>query len=76
MGQLFYACGRYSRAITVGIEQEACMECGEKEKCISFDSSEGEYSAMTFCKPCIDKFFAGYVSKSNFSRDLSVQESL
>jgi hypothetical protein len=76
MEQLFTACGRYSRAITVGLEQTVCMECGEKEKCLSFDSSDGEYSTMTFCKSCIDKFFNGYVSNSDYSRDLSAQETM
>jgi hypothetical protein len=76
MEQLFAACGRYSRAILVNRTQAVCMECGEDKKCLAFDSSDGEYSTMTFCKKCIEKFFDGHISKSDFSRDLSGQDTL
>ena len=76
MEHLFAACGRDSRAITISSDESTCMECGDKAKCLAFDSSDGEYSTMNFCKPCIDKFFAGHVSKSDFSRDLSGQETM
>ena len=76
MEQLFSACGRYSRTITISSDEATCMECGNKAKCLAFDSSDGEYTTMTFCKSCIDKFFNGYMSNSDYSRDLSGQETM
>lgn len=73
MTQLFYACGRYNRAISICSEDGSCMQCGEVTKCLTFDSSDGEYTTMIFCKKCINNFFEDHVSTSDFTRDLSGQ---
>lgn len=74
--ELFLASGEYSRCIRVSTKVVKCFECEKKKKCLCFDSSDGEYSTMIFCRDCLNKFCDGYSSKSDYSRDLSNQAIL
>jgi hypothetical protein len=67
----FYACGRYSRAIEVTRGEGRCFECKSHTGVLEFDSSDGEYTTMKFCASCLQDFFDGKISKSNWGNDLS-----
>lgn len=68
---VFQASGRYSRSITVYKDKLKCYECEKERICLSFDSSDDEYSSINFCKGCLNKFFEGYISKSEWNRKLN-----
>jgi len=76
MIQVFEACGKYSRTITVNKNIMECFECKKEKECLIFDSSDAEYSDIIFCKECLNSFFDGHISKSDYSNDLSGQECL
>ena len=57
MTKVFEQYGYHSRMISVHLDKDICLECGQDKTVIIFDSSDGEYSPMSFCLACIEKFF-------------------
>ena len=74
MKKIFEAQGKYCRTILVEKDNLQCFECTEEKECLSFDSSDKEYSTMIFCRECLNSFFEAHISASNYENDLSGQE--
>ena len=57
--KLFEGSGNHGRNITVNSETDwECLNCEGVKTCLSFDSSDDEYSVMHFCEACIKSFFS------------------
>jgi hypothetical protein len=53
MNVIFNCTGNYGRSVVVWKEEDECLLCKEKKKCLNFDSSDDEYSTITFCYECL-----------------------
>ena len=74
MTQVFEAFGQHGRFISVKLETSKCFECDEQKECLLLDSSDEEYSIMKFCQTCLDGFFEGHISKSNWLNNKNVDQ--
>lgn len=64
--ELFYACGKYNRAVAVYKQTSRCFECEVQKECLVFDSSDREYSEIVFCIDCLNKFSKGHISAKTY----------
>ena len=47
----------YGRQGSINLELAVCDVCKVHQKCVTIDSSEGEYGPGAICKLCIDAAF-------------------
>lgn len=63
---LFSISGHHGRSVEVWKEKLLCLECQIEKECLCFDSSDDEYSTLSFCMKCLSKFDKGIKSKLKY----------
>jgi hypothetical protein len=49
--------GGYGRVGNIHVSMATCTICDTPARCLSVDTSDGEYATAYICKSCADKLF-------------------
>lgn len=61
----------YNRSGYIELAHTECDACGKTAKCVSIDSSEGEYGSGSVCKECIDAAYNSTEETNESTESLS-----